>query len=190
MTRAYRRTFFSRAIVTSLLFSLAVPHTLGHQTRIAATQAKRRQEDDIREAVLRRQMLEWARGGDKSESDAKTKTEKEIAHHLNFRTFYISVGEKDPSDDFLKRFADVPRMVKKRSEAEISKEVRMPVVDKKTQEHGIIFYVDRIRWLSDVSAEVQGGYHCDGLCGAGITFRLGLVDGKWVVKSEGMNWIS
>jgi hypothetical protein len=69
----------------------------------------------------------------------KNQTEKEIAHYFNFRTFYIFVGKKDPSDDFLNRFADVPRNVKKRSEAEVSKEERMPVVDKKTHKRGIIF---------------------------------------------------
>jgi hypothetical protein len=190
MTRVNCRAFFSRAIVTSLLFPLVVVHTLGHQIRISGAQARQQQEDDIREAVLRKQMLEWARGGDKGESEAKTKTEKGIAHYLNFRTLYVSVGKKDPSDDFLKRFADIPRIVKKRSEAVVSKEERMPVVDKKTHERGIIFYVDSIRWLSDVSVEVEGGYHCDGLCGAGITFRLGLADGKWVVKDERMKWIS
>ncbi len=139
---------------------------------------------------MRKQMLEWARGGDHGESEAKTKTEKEIAHYLNFRTFYISVGKEDPSDDFLKRFADVPRTVKKRSESEVSKEERMPVVDKKTHKRGIIFYVDSIKWLSDATVEVEGGYHCDGLCGAGITFKLGFADGKWVVKGQGTNWIS
>jgi len=161
---------------------------LGRQTSDSGTRSK--QEDDIREAVLRKQMLEWFRGGDKSESEAKTKTEREVARYLNFKIFFVSVGKKDPSDDFLKRFADFPRVVKRRSEAEISKQERMPVVDRKTRERGIIFYIDSIRWLNDTSVEVEGGYHCDGLCGAGITFKVGFANGKWVVKSEAMKWIS
>jgi hypothetical protein len=148
------------------------------------------QEDDIREAVLRKQMLEWALEGDKGESDAKTKTEKEIAHNLNFRVFFISVGKMDPSSDFLNRFADIPRVVKPHSDAKITKEWRMPVIDKKTHEHGIIFYADSIKWLSRTSVEVEGGYHCDGLCGAGITFDVHFEKGKWAVKGERMKWIS
>ncbi len=73
---------------------------------------------------------------------------------------------------------------------EISKEWRRAVLDKKTKQRGIIFSADRIRWRGKDTAEVDGGYHCDGLCGAGITFKVKRERGKWVVKSENMSWIS
>jgi hypothetical protein len=50
--------------------------------------------------------------------------------------------------------------------------------------------VEDIRWLGKNHAKVEGGYHCDGLCGAGYTFDVRYEKGKWVVKKERMNWIS
>ena len=38
-------------------------------------------EDDIEEAVLIKQMMEWVASGDRSEKEGKTKTNKEIAHY-------------------------------------------------------------------------------------------------------------
>jgi hypothetical protein len=147
-------------------------------------------EEDIREAVLRYQMEDWIRNGDKGEAEAKDQTEKEIAHHLNFKIFFIETNEKDPTDDFMKRFHDIPRILKKSSGAEIAKVMRMPVVDKETQERGIIFSADRVRWQGKNHVKVAGGYHCDGLCGAGFTFEVRFENGKWMVKKERMNWIS
>jgi hypothetical protein len=157
---------------------------------VTAQQSKSAQEEDIREAVLRFQMENWIRESDKDEATAKDQSEKEIAHALNFEVFFVSTGKKDPSDEFVKRFKDVPRTVKKASSAEISKEVRMPVVDKETQKRGIIFSVDSIRWLEKSHVKVEGGYHCDGLCGAGYTFDVRFEKEKWVVRKERLNWVS
>ena len=57
-------------------------------------------------------MMEWVASGDKNEKDAKTRSEKELAHQLNFPIFCVEIEEKDPSAEFLKRFADVPREVR------------------------------------------------------------------------------
>ncbi len=135
-------------------------------------------------------MQDWIRGGDRSEREAKDNSEKEIAHLLNFRFFFVSINGKDPSDDLIKRFGDIPRTIKKVSASEISKKQRMAVIDKATGARGIIFSADGIRWLDADSVEVEGGYHCDGLCGAGVTFKLRRENGKWVLKSAGMRWIS
>ena len=55
---------------------------------------------------------------------------------LNFKIFFVSVGGGDPTDDFLVRFKDIPRIIKKVSESEIGKVQRMPVVDKSSGERG------------------------------------------------------
>lgn len=162
--------------------------SLGQQAQEAAKRSAL--EDDIREAVLQRLMQDWAHGGDKNEADAKDRIEKGVAKELNFKIFFVSVNHKDPTDDFLNRFQNIPRTLKKVSAAKISKGFRMPVVDRKTQQHGIIFSADSIRWLEETHVEVQGGYHCNGLCGAGYTFDLELENGKWIIKKEIMNWIS
>jgi hypothetical protein len=60
-------------------------------------------EEDIKEAVLRKRMMEWVASGDRSEKEAKTKTDREIASFLNFPTFFVEVEKKDPGEAFLKR---------------------------------------------------------------------------------------
>jgi hypothetical protein len=78
-------------------------------------------EQDIREAVIRKQMEDWIKSGDKNEAEAKDNDEKAITKMLNFRIFFVSVDGEDPSDEFLARFKDVHRVVKKVSDSEIGK---------------------------------------------------------------------
>jgi hypothetical protein len=151
---------------------------------------KAKDEQNIREVVIRQQMEEWIKGGDKSESEAKDKSEKAIAKMLNFKIFFISIDGKDPSDDFMNKFQDLPRVIKKVSASEISKAWRLAVIDRSSHQRGIRFSADEIRWLGPDSVEVKGGYHCDGLCGAGIKFEVRRENGHWLVKASKMEWIS
>jgi len=146
-------------------------------------------EDDIREVVIRKLMEDWYKSGDKSEAQAKNHTDKEIAAHLNFKVFFVSVNGRDPDRQFLDRFRDIPRTIKGVSQSKISKH-RLAVVDRKTGQFGIIFSADEIHWKDASSVEVQGGYHCDGRCAAGETYELRREHGKWILKSARMNWIS
>ena len=176
------------ALVLIVLGVLPVPVSAAQDARNAADRAAA--ESDIREAVLLKEMLGWVQDGDKNEAEAKTDSDRAVAQHLNFKIFFISVNGKDPDDEFLKRFGNIPRTIKKYSESEIDKKRRLAVVDKKTHQFGIVFYVDKIHWLNDSSVEVEGGYHCDGLCAAGVTYLVGRENGKWVVRSEKTTWIS
>src|SRR5262245_46089903 len=110
-------------------------------------------EDDIREVILKRQMMEWATSGDKNEKEAKTKTDRDIAHRLNFQIFFVEVEKKDPSEAFLKRFSEVPRIVKGVSESTVGKQWRMAVIDKRTGQPGIRFYVDKVVWKGEGAAD-------------------------------------
>lgn len=143
-----------------------------------------------RVTIIRKQMEDWIKNADKDEADAKDEDDKAIARRLNFKVFFVSIEGKDPSDDVLARFKDIPRVTKKASESEIGEVQRMPVVDKSSGERGIRFWADKVRWRGKDSADVEGGYHCDGLCGAGIRFRVKRKNGKWVVTSSKMEWIS
>jgi hypothetical protein len=147
-------------------------------------------EEDIREAVLRYQMEDWIRTVDKDEAEAKNQADKEAAQHYNFRIFFVEISGNDPSDDLMKRFVGVPRIVKKASNSETHKTAGMPVVDRESQERGIIFSADDIRWLGRNHVKAEGGYHCNGLCGAGYTFDMRFEKGKWIVRKARMNWIS
>lgn len=174
---------FIAVLLSSLLSSACGPKS-GDAARRAAD------ETDIHETVIRKQMEDWFQGGDKSVAEAKDPTDKAIAEELNFKIFFVSIGGKDPSDEFLKRLQDIPRTIKKVSASEISKFHRFAVVDKATGQRGIIFSAGKVQWLDPDSVQVEGGYHCDGLCGAGLTFKLHRKNGKWVIQSSGMNWIS
>jgi hypothetical protein len=148
------------------------------------------EENDIRDAVIRYQMEEWARQGDKNERDVKDKRDKAVAKQLNFRVFFVSINGKDPSDDFLKRFASVPRTIKKRSQAKMSSPNMEWVTDKDTHQPGIIFSAGEIRWTKESEVEAEGGYHCGRLCGAGDVFTVQLQNGRWRVIQKRMKWIS
>lgn len=181
---------FNLSCVAGLTLALCSGPVFAFRQQLATQASKSAEEEEIRAVVLRAQMMDWAKGGDKSEAEAKDKSDKEIAKQLNFKTFFISVEGKDPSAGLMLKLADVPRVLKPASACEIAKVVKMPVVDKKTRKRGIIFSVDKIRWSTENSVKVDGGYHCDGLCGAGITFSLERVNSKWTITKSAMNWIS
>ena len=140
--------------------------------------------------MIRYQMEDWIKQGDDSEAKAKDDVEKKIAKMFNFRVFFVSLNNRDPSDTFVKRLRDIHRIVRKVSASEISKTPRTPVVDRVSGQRGIIFAADEIRWLSDDSVQVKGGYYCDGLCAAGIVFEVSREGDKWVVKNKKLRWIS
>lgn len=156
----------------------------------AVPQQRANDEQEIREVVIRKQMVDWIAGADKAETEAKGRTDKAIAKMLNFKIFFISINGKDPSPAFVSRFHDLPRLIKKVSDSETAKAWRMAVIDKASHQRGIRFSADEIRWRGSDSVEVEGGYHCDGLCGAGIKFEVQREKNHWVVKSSRMEWIS
>jgi len=151
---------------------------------------RKEEEQDIFALVIRNQMERWIQEGDKNEAEAKSDADKSIARSLNFRVFFVSIRGKDPSDDFIKRFDDVPRTVRKISSEDPAKGPPHTPVDRSTHQTGIIFSADSIRWLGTDHAKVESGYYCGGLCAAGIIFILQREKGKWVIKNSSMNWIS
>jgi hypothetical protein len=161
-----------------------------HQLNCAAAQAppelflRAKQEEAIREIVLRTQMVDWASSHDQNVRNAKDANESKTAQDLNFRTFYVSVDKKDPSSEFLKRFTDIPRKIKKVSESTYN---HLDVIDKKTREFGIIFHVGKINWISSDTVDIEGGYQCGGRCAAGITYHLKLEKGHWVIQTRKLN---
>jgi hypothetical protein len=148
-------------------------------------------EDDIYEAVIRSQMERWYQGYDKQEREAKEKWEKDSAKEMNFEVFLVSINGKDPSDEFLGRFKDLPRLVKPGS---LGYFVKNPFPGwlhyKKDGRRAINFNAEGITWKSDSAAEVGGGYYCGGLCGAVYVFRLQFINGKWTVKETEKKLIS
>jgi len=177
-----------KAVVT--VFALCLLSSITLLARSARTAGNSADEDDIREAVLRYQMLTWGEEGDKAVKEATNQNEKAVAEALNFVVLFISVDSKDPSDAFMKRFEKFPKPVKKLSQSEIDTKSMNAVVDKATGEKGIRFGVGKIRWLGSNSVEVDGGYFCAGLCASGQTFNVHRKQGVWKVVGSTMHWIS
>ena len=140
---------------------------------VAADDALQSREDDVREAVFRWQI---------AQHDSGQQTEPRI--------FFLQVGEKDgdPTDEFIKRFADIKPPVQKGSDCSVS--VSTGALDKKTGKRGLIFRVRSIVWKSDTEAEVKGGYYEGGRSASGNTFTLKKEKDKWKVTNDKMDWIS
>src|SRR5690349_20160056 len=105
MTTVFRRVacaLLSSMFLTALLFS-----------QITAVDHKSADEQDILASVIHHQMEEWVREGDKDEAGARTKSDRTIASALNPKIFFISINGKDPTDEFLNRFRDIPRSIRK-----------------------------------------------------------------------------
>jgi hypothetical protein len=152
--------------LAQLVLLLFLVHPLLLIAQAHRTTSKRAVEGDIRESVIRHQMK-----------------------NFNSEISFVEVDGRDPSDDFMKRFIDVPGIVEKVSSSVFDKE-RMVVVDKATGKVGTIFQTGRIRWRTKDSVAVEGGYYCSFLCAAGIQFKVKRKHGKWVVSGGHARWIS
>jgi len=130
--------------------------------------ARAKAEDDITETTFRYQFLHNASGLQRKA-----------------RVYFLSIGENgnDPSDEFMKRFADHEPAVRKRSQ---SKGGMVGVAP----EFGLIFRVEKIKWISDTEVEVEGGYYEAGASSSVNTYYLKKERAKWVVTKDVMHAIS
>ena len=111
----------------------------------------------------------------------------------------ICFNNRDPGSGFLERFSDLsvpfPRkaglfvpvipcsLVRYSSDTGESLHAR-------TNQPVIVFTFLEVRFRHDGSAIAEGSYFEAGLSAAGYTFKLRQVDGKWIVASQSMDWIS
>lgn len=107
------------------------------------------------------------------------------------RVFFISIEGKDPSDQFLQRLTKLAGKIEKVSESKDVQEENSffsHVLDKKTDEPGVVFSVGRVNWLNGSTAEVEGSYRCGSLCGGGSKYRVKHEGKKWVVTPGKTQW--
>lgn len=97
------------------------------------------------------------------------------------KAYYLGIGLKtaDPSDEFLKRFANQKPPVRKRSAASMSPD--KGVLDKQSGERGAIFRLYDIKWISESQAELDGGFYEIGYSGYKSTYTVKNENGKWKV---------
>lgn len=176
------RTPLQKAIVATLFvlalggFALLV-YFEQYYRDLARIPDRDKQEDDIREAVFRSQI---------AHEDSELGQSKPIVYFLSL--WGPDSDGKDPSDDFMKRFAGHTPPVKKYSKSTIDDS--QYVIDDETRVRGLIFSVSRITWFGKSKVQVSGGEYAGSLNSSGGTYYLEKKEGKWiVVKYEG-RWIS
>ena len=95
-------------------------HDVDPLTRLAS-------ENALREAVLRYLMDSWL-------------------HEESFKVFFVDVNAQDPTDDFLKRFQGVPRIIAPMSRAQMdSNSMDHGFPDVMSHQRGVILVVRAIR---------------------------------------------
>jgi hypothetical protein len=165
--------WFVTSLVTVPLPNQGAEPDKAAQMEAGANQVRQSHEDDIREAVFRWQF-------DHNVSGQQKKAQ----------AYFLSVGQKhdDPSDEFMKRFADNKPPVRKRSEC--SADPGKGVLDKKTGERGLLFHVTSIKWKSETQVEAEGGYYEAGRSASGNVYTLKKGNGRWVVTNDKLVEIS
>ena len=129
----------------------------------SAITAKRvRQEDDIREAVLRQLFARYGRQG---------------PHQI----YFASIADKDPSDTFLKRFEHNNPAVVKASRAGQDANDRSGLHDKLLGIKGTLFNIQNIHWISNRQVKVGWYWRYFRRAGMGAAFRVIKADGHWKV---------
>ncbi len=98
--------------------------------------------------------------------------------------------ERDPSPEFVARFAGHEPPVKARSGCSIDASNWNIVIDKTSGRTGLIFTISAVKCSSETSCEVEGGYFESGTSSSSNTYYLEKHDGNWVVTRDVMHWIS
>ncbi len=101
---------------------------------------------------------------------------------LRADVYFVEIQSKDPTKEFLLRFADIPRPVEKKSASRIKKDIVGNHVEQKhTKKQGVVFDQESIVRISDFRVDVRGGYYCASLCMAGGVYHLERRKDHWVV---------
>ncbi len=164
MTRQQRRV----VLFGALLVAVALP--MAYLLFAPPTGAERRaQEDSIREAVFRHMFEEYnaPRG----------------------KIFFLSAEDTTLSDAFLRRFHDSPHVVRRSSDSKAVNGSDWVVREKRTGRPGIAFTVGPIVWRTSGSVRVEGEWYVNGLSAARYRFRV-VWEGRWMVRSEQLLWVS
>jgi len=156
------RILLSLVVFTQIIVMLS-------RSQCYAQVSKASQEDDIREAVVRYQIANW---------------------DLRADVFFLGIQSKDPTVQFLSRFADITKPVRKKSLSTEEKKVMKHVTEKRTYKFGVIFDQETIKWDGESVAEVEGGYYCGSFCGAGGTYRVEQKSNRWIVTQFKVSIIS
>lgn len=115
--------------------------------------------DAVYEAVVRYQVSTW---------------------HLDADSYCIQIKGQDADGKFLRSLK--PLDVKPESEClKVKKKYDMVVINKHSKKQSVIFGAGVIRWTSETTADVEGGYLCGSQCMSGGVYHVVKDDGQWKV---------
>ena len=132
--------------------------------------------DDIREAVFRYQFVhDWP-----------------LEFPAEFYFLAIEgrsrITDRDPDDDFMRRFAGHQPPALKVSE--VADDYLNGVTHKDTGGRGLIFRVTEITWVTGSEVTVEGSMYYNGVAAAGHQYRVVLDNGVWTVVEDATHGIS
>ncbi len=131
-------------------------------------------------------MIPVPTGADRSAEEERI-YEAALRHLLQSNTYkrqiYLGINGKDPSDEFMRRFAESNLAVKKVS-------TFRGWFNSSLGERSIVLMVSSIKWSAGDRVEVKGGITCGPLCGSGGVYELVKDRWLWMVESYRKQWDS
>lgn len=105
------------------------------------------------------------------------------------KAYYVSVDNRDPSDNLLKKLINFKLPVKKASESYIFKEDGSTVLDKNTKERGVLFSISKLDWKSKNEVKVNAGSYTGNMGSDSCDYVLRKENGEWKITSAEENCI-
>ncbi len=99
------------------------------------------------------------------------------------RPVFLRIDGRDPSDEFMARFASSVTPVNKASAAYFDQKILRGPIDRSTGKTGVILSTGSINWLFGDRAEAKAILNCGPLCGEGGVYQLVKRRGRWTVDT-------
>ena len=144
-------------VLTGFVGYVAGQGPAGQQSTLPAPDPGAR--DAVYAAVVRYQVASWTLGAD---------------------SYCIQINGGDADGKLLRSLK--PLDVKPASDCDkVKKKFDMMVMDKHSKKKAVLFGASTIRWTSETTADVEGGYLCGSQCMAGGVYHVVKDGGQWKV---------
>ena len=131
------------------------------------------EEDLIREIVFKKILERWR------------------APDASLKAFYLSVEDKDPSENLLKKFVGKYKVpIRKFSDSIIFAPDGDTVLNKNTKEQGVLFSISKIDWKNKNEVVVNAGSYIGNMGGDGCDYVLTKENGSWKIISADKCYVS
>jgi len=103
---------------------------------------------------------------------------------------FLTIDGKDPSDEFMTRFAMITPPVRKASGSYSDSQGMSSLRDRSTKRRAILLEVGTIKWLSEDHVELNGGFYCGALCADAGIYEVVKKNGRWTVAGYKVEMVS